>query len=366
MPLEPYLRGAIWWARGTIEYDGLPITAYLRESTRSSEEAGAKVWITAREKAERRRYIVGDQERPITFAEAILLYSADPQTAERLMPIVERIGNLPVKDISPKMVRDLGPELYPVNCTDSWRRWVITPVRAVINNAHDTLGGRCPPISIKGYSAEQREKQDRQRGKRSRVERAPGSLEWLLRFRQEAGRYHAALALLMYVTGARVGQAVRMHPDLHLDLQNGRICVPGAKGHADRWLAAPVELVVELANLPAKTPRGWERTKANRRVFGFASSCGPLKGWRTACRRAGIAYLPPHSAGRHGFGQEFNVRQPIDEKSAGAYGGWRDTNLMKRTYTHAEDFEAKIHAAFRTGLVQAENATGLKLLKGGG
>jgi hypothetical protein len=39
---------------------------------------------------------------------------------------------------------------------------------------------------------------------------------------------------------------------------------------------------------------------------------------------------------------------------------------MRRTYTHAEDAEGKILAAFRTGLVQAEKATGLKLLKKAG
>jgi hypothetical protein len=39
---------------------------------------------------------------------------------------------------------------------------------------------------------------------------------------------------------------------------------------------------------------------------------------------------------------------------------------LARTYTHAEDVESKIHAGFRTGLVQAETATGLKLLKKAG
>jgi integrase len=186
----------------------------------------------------------------------------------------------------------------------------------------------------------------------------------LLRFREKAPARAAALALTMYVTGARVGQSIRMHPKKHLDLQNNRICIPGAKGHDDRWITIPVELVVELANLKPKTPRGWDRNdKRNLRVFGYASNCGPLKAWRQACKDAKIDYRSPHAAGRHGFGQEFNVRQPVDEKAAGKFGGWKDTGLMKRTYTHAEDADSKILAAFRTGLVQAEKATGLKLLK---
>jgi integrase len=362
MPLETYLRGATYWAKGRVEYLGRPITDYIRESTGAFDESGARQWIAERVERETRRHLVGE-ERSLTFADAVTLYSPTPTMAKYLIPILDELGDTLVKEISPKMVRDLGKQLYPENCTDTWRRWVITPTRAVINNAHDL--GRCPPIKIKGYTNEERIAQDKARKKPSRIERQPGSWEWLLQFRQHAGRYHAALALFMFATGARVGQAVAMHPDKHLDLQNARVCIPGAKGHADRWLDIPMELVVELANLPKKVPKGWPATRANRRVFGFASRCGPLKGWQTACKRAGIVYLPPHSAGRHGFGQEFNVRQPVDEKAAGKFGGWSDTGLMKRTYTHAEDVVTKIHANFSTGLVQAENSTGLKLLNQG-
>jgi integrase len=365
VPLETYLRGSTWWARGTADYNGRPITGYIRESTRSSDPGGAWDWIAEREERERRRYLLGEEERPLTFADVVTLYDPTPEMAKALIPLLNELGEKLVRDITPAMVRDLGLKLYPANCADYWRRWVVTPVRAVINHGHDQLGGRCPPIKIKGYPEKERIAQDIKRKKPSRIERQPGSWEWLLRFRAEADRYAAALALLMFATGARVGQAVRMHPKDHLDLPNARICIPGAKGHADRWITVPMELVVELANLPPRTPRGWERKRANLRVFGYASRCGPIRAWRSACDRAGIPYLPPHSSGRHGFGQEFKVRQAIDEKAVGQFGGWRDTVLLAKTYTHAEDVDDKIHGAFRTGLVQAELATGLKLLKNG-
>ncbi|MGJ0508950.1 MAG: tyrosine-type recombinase/integrase [Methylocystis sp.] len=366
MPLEAYRRGRIWWARGTVDYNGRPITGYIRESTGASEESGANDWITEREDRERRVYLIGEEARQLTFNDALLLYNPTSQMALALIPIAAEFGEMLVKHITPALVRDLGPKLYPKNCTDYWRRWVITPTRAVINNGHDLKGALCPPIKIKGYSEDERIAQDKKRKKASRIERRPGDWEWLLRFREHAAPRPAALALLMYVTGARVGQAVRMHPAKHLDLQNNRICIPGAKGHEDRWITIPVELVVELANLKPKTPRGWDRTdKRNLRVFGYASSCGPLKAWHSACEAAKIDYRSPHAAGRHGFGQEFNVRQPVDEKAAGQFGGWKDLALMKRTYTHAEDAGGKILAAFRTGLEHAEKATGLKLMKSG-
>lgn len=362
MSLTPYKRGPVWWAKGRVEYNGLPITDYIRESTGSSTEAGARQWITDRQATEERRFLLGDEaheEHVFTFADAVVLYNPDATTAKYLLPLVGRLGALPVRSITPKMIRDLGPELYPKNATDTWRRWVITPARAVINNAHEL--GKCPPIRIAGYDKDERVKQDRRRGKKSQVRKQPGSWEWLLKFRQHAKRHHAALALFMFATGSRIGQAVAMTP-ADLDLDNGRVTIPGAKGHDDRTIAIPPELVAELRALPPKVPRGWDRRfKRNLRVFGFASKDGPRKHWIAACKKAGIPYLPPHSSGRHGFGQEMRVRQGIDKKAVGDFGGWSDTELLDRTYTHSENHEAKILEALRTGLVQAEKNTGLKL-----
>jgi integrase len=358
--LTPYKRGPVWWVKGRVEVNGRAVSAYLRESTGSSSESGARDWIREREAQEERRFYIGDESEQITFMGAVILYSPTPQMSRYLEPLLKELGPYPCHKITPKMIKDLGPKLYPNNCTDSWRRWVVTPARAVINNAHEL--GRCPPIKIKGYDKEERVRQDKRRGKRSRVAKTPGSWEWLLAFREHAGPYHAALAHFMFVTGRRVGQSVAMHPDA-LELDKARARVPGAKGHDDEWVDLSPELVAELSDLPAKRPRGWLRTHDNLRVFGFADRCSPLKGWRSACKRAGIAYLPPHSAGRHGFGQEMVVRQRVDAQATARFGAWSDTSMLSRTYTHAEDVSRKIHRANRTGRVQAEKRTGLKLLK---
>lgn len=165
----------------------------------------------------------------------------------------------------------------------------------------------------------------------------------------------------MFMTGARISQAVSMHPDRHLKLDEGMVCIPAAKGHDDRWINVPDELVKELRSLPRLYPRGVPHEPENLRVFGFADRSSPRKGWAKACRAAKIELLPFHAAGRHGFGQEMNVRQGIDEKAAGEFGGWSDTTLMRRTYTHAEQAANKIHEAQRRGLRLAEHKTKLKL-----
>lgn len=358
--LTSYKRGIVWWAKGRIEYNGRAISDYIRESTGASTAQGAQDWINEREAREIRRYLVGE-ENSLTFADAVLLYDPTSEMAGYLIPLVEELGNRPVPSISPKEVRDLGQKLQPNNSTDTWRRQIITPIRAVINNAHDL--GKCPPIKIKGYSTAERTAQDKNRNKPSRKRKMPGSWDWLLKFRQHAPQAHGTLALFMFMTGARIGQAVAMHPSKHLDLQNAKVCIPSAKGHADEWIDIPMELVVDLANLTPKVPRGHKRHHMNLRVFGFASRCGPLKAWKSACSKAGIPYLPPHSAGRHGFGQETAIRQGVDKQAVARAGRWADVQMIDRTYTHPEDSTAKIHTAFRTGLVQAEISTGLKLLE---
>lgn len=367
MPLSPYLRGETWWAKGRVEYNGRAISGYIRESTGASTESGARDWIIEREERERRRHFTGEETGPLTFNDALLLYSPDPVTARYLEPICLEIGDMLVRDITPALIKELGAKLYPNNGTDTWRRWVVTPARSVINHAHDVLGGhKCPAIKIKGYTEAERVAQDKKRKKASRLERRPGDWEWLLKFRQHAPARLGAMALLMFATGRRIGQVVQLHPKHLIKLQQGKVYIPGSKGHADAWVDIPPEVVADLANIVPKHPRGWDRNnRRGLRVFGYASSCGPLKAWRAACKDAKIDYRSPHAAGRHGFGQEQVVRQGTDAKAAAKYGAWSDTQMLSKTYTHAEDVESKIHAGFRTGLVQAETSTGLKLLKAG-
>lgn len=360
MPLEAYLRGKTWWARGTVEINGRPVSEYIRESTKSSTERGAKDWIAEREALEIRRHHVGEEAEAMTFARAVELYKPTPDMAKYLIPILKEFGPVACRSLTAELVRDLAKRLYPDNSADSWKRWVITPTRAVVNGAHARYPNECPRLHIADFSPKERIEQDKKRGKKSRVRKTPGSWEWLLKFRTKASKRNGALALFMFTTGARIGQAVAMRPD-HLDLDNKQATIPGAKGHDDRVVTLTDEMVADLRALKPRVPRGWDNKAANLRVFGYAERQGPLKNWRKACKDAGIDYLPPHSAGRHGFGQEMRVRQGVDTKAIEDVGGWSPAGgMVDRTYTHAENTSAKVLKALRTGRVQAEKKTGLK------
>lgn len=363
MPLKTYERNGWWWFKGRI--DRLPGSKYHRQGTGlpvQAPEAEAIALAAEFEAREIKRHYVGE-EKTLTFSEAVMMYDARDMEANDLVKIVPHLGDRPVAEITPQEVRNLGAVLYPDGSTDSWQRHVVTPVRAVINNAHDL--GKCPPIRVKAYSKADRLRQDRTRGKQSRVEKTPGSWEWLIAFRSKANRYQAAMALFMFETGARISQAASMTID-DLDLQNARVWMPEAKGMEAQWVTISMELVVELANLPARRPRKGPhgiRQPKGYRVFGYAGKNGVYRAWKTACKKAGIEEIMPHAAGRHGFATEMLVRQKLDPASVAKGGRWSDLALMQKTYMHDEGSTEKIQEALRTGRVHAGSYDAAKARK---
>ena len=87
MPLQIYKRGRFYWVKGWVEYNGRPITGTYRRSTKASTKEGARDWVAIETKMQIRRHVVGD-EISKTFSDAILLYNASKEDAERLIPIV--------------------------------------------------------------------------------------------------------------------------------------------------------------------------------------------------------------------------------------------------------------------------------------
>lgn len=334
MPLEPYLRGNTYWAKGRVEIDGRPISEYLRVSTGASSESGARTWIAEETERQIRRHLVGEAPGELTFGQAVVLYDAKPATAKMLLRVLDDLEFRAVSSITPRELRDLGRKLMPNAATDTWWREVVTPVRAVINNAHDQ--GLCPPIRVKGYTRKERLDQDRARGKQSRVERMPADRAWIDAFCAAADPHNAALLEFMFETGARIGQAVALMPE-DLDLGRARVWMPESKGHEAQWVAISKAMTARLKLLLPKQPRvRGERKLHPARVFGYAHSTSMHKRWRSICKVAGIDYIAPHAAGRHGFYTEMRVRQGLDPITAAKAGRWSDPTLPDRVYGHSE------------------------------
>lgn len=360
MPLEVYQRGRIWYAKGRVDYNGTPITEYARVSTGASTEAGARDWCATEEDRQIRRHLLGD-EAVLTFADAVMLYQAKPQEAGYLIKVLSELGHVALMKITPKMVKNLGPKLYPEASTETWWRQIVTPVRAVINNAHEE-GKGTPPIKIAAYSEKQRIDQDHARGKQSRVERVPFSKQWVEAFCAYADPYNAALVRFIFETGARADQATSLVRD-DLDLMNKRFWIKAQKGHAAQWVAISHQMMIELANLPAKQPKNRKtNTLLKARVFGYASRGGYRKAWASICKNAGIPMLSAHS-GRHGFYTELRVRQNLDPITSAKAGRWKNAALPDARYAHVEADMGEIRERFRTDPVQTQTGLGINQLK---
>lgn len=346
--LELYRRGQTWWVRGRLEGE----ERYYRESLGTADEAVAKAKVRAIEGEARKRAILGrDAPKPedqLTLSGAVLLFPARGNDARYMSKVLLEIGDTRLRDITPKMVKQLARKLYPNASADTWQRQVIVPVRAVINAAHEE--GYCPPIRIRAFTKNERMTQDRARGKDSGVKKKPGSWAWVLAFRERADPRLGAMALFMFTTGARIGQTMAMKRKGDLDLFRKRVRLPAAKGHATQWIDILPEVAAAIGALPK--PNG----KMNQeRVFYWA---GERSGWfyaewKRACTEAGIEYLSPHAAGRHGFGTETIVRQKIDPATAARDGRWSSAKVLLDTYAHAEDGSSSVQQAFQAGLAAA-------------
>lgn len=349
MPLQPKLRNNVYYAVGKVEYNGRPITKYIRRSTGASTEAGARDWIRDFEEAQIRRYHFGEEAEVVTFGKAILEYHAKPTQALALMKLLDaapELENKPIKEITGKYIKRLGLDLFPDLCTDSVFRHVVSPVRAVVNNMHEL--GKGPPLKVKAFTEAERIERDTKRGKLSRKPRNASDKQWIEKFRANADPYNAALVRFMFQTGCRIDQAVSVFPK-DLDAVGCRVRLKAQKGHPEQWVAVSSDLMQELSNLKPKQPlnrKTGQRLPA--RVFGYASKSGYRKTWQTICKKADIPYLSAHEAGRHGFGTEMFVRQGLDAITVAKFGRWKTPQLVLSTYGHADTSENEIRELFDT------------------
>lgn len=357
MPLEVYEREGKWWIRGRITLNGRAISPYIRRSSGASSEQAALLVAAEIERLTQRRHIVGE-ESSLSWNDAVFLYNASPKEAGYLLAIQHELADKLVAEITPEWVREMAKRIYPHCSTDTMKRCVLTPISAVINNAHDK--GKCPPIRIKGFSAKERIAHDAERGKQSRTPKRPGDWQWINSLRGHASPHVQAGVEFMFETGARIGQLIAIKPT-DVDIPKKRVWLIAQKGHPAQWVTVSHELIVMIANLKPKRPHNSKKgERLDARVFGYATRGGFSSALRKGCEVAGIDYRPPHSAGRHGFYTELRVRQQMDPVTAAKMGRWAKAALPDAVYAHVEDDEAMVREQIRTARVQSTRANTVK------
>lgn len=327
MPLEIYRRGGIWHCRGTVGPDGRRKRIRKSLNTKNKDTA-------ARQAAEiEKKYWDGYFDGPaaiLTFAAAARIYRNAGKSDPCLAAVEKYLGNTLVRDITETAVQTMAKELYPRATGASLNRLVLVPTKSVIN--HCARSNMCSPLRVTPYEID------------SKV-RDPATLEWVQTFMQHAGPHLGAMALFMFLTGARVGEACAVQWD-DVDLTAATVKIRQSKVNSERMSHLPVPLVVAIANLQ-KIP--------NRGVFGYSKAANLRSAWDGAVGRAGIKHLSPHCC-RHGFATGL-LRRGIDVVTVAWLGGWKSPELVLRTYGHANKDTRLVDRLLDTPVTQPMSQT---------
>ena len=302
MPLTLYRRGKIWHYRGTVA------GRLLRGSTKTARKEIAQR-IAAEEE---QRLWKGHLDGPasvLTFAQAAGLYRLAGKQERFLRPIEDHWRDTPVKAITAGAVRQSAITLYPTAGPATRNRQAIVPTQAIINHAAEL--GRCTHIRVSRFPVPKKAK-------------TPATWAWIQAFMAHTKKPNlAALACLMFLTGARISQALAVTWK-DVDFRTCKVRIKAsAKGDDDRLAHMPSELIAALANIEGER---------EGQLFRFKSSGNIKTQWAGACRRAGIEALTPHSC-RHGFATVLldNGVSPI---TVAKKGGWKDARHVFQTYGH--------------------------------
>jgi integrase len=327
MPITLYKRGQIWHYRGTVA------KRRLRGSTRTARKEIA-LRIAAELEARHWKGALDGPAAVLTFAQAAMLYRAAGKQDRFLRPIEDHWKDAPIKAITAGAIRQSAITLYPAAGPATRNRQVIVPTQAIINHAaeHEL----CPHIRVKRFPVTKKAKE-------------PVSWEWVQAFMTHAGTPGlAALACLMYLTGARITKALAVQWS-DVDFKARKVLIRGTrKGDDDRRAHMPNELIAALANIPG------ERTGP---VFVIKNRSNARTQWAGACARAGIKFLSYHRC-RHGFATGL-LDKGVNPITVAKRGGWKDARHVFETYGHdvaAEDITNVLTDTPATQTVQKRNA----------
>ena len=301
MPLKIYKRGDTWHYRGSVAGQR------LRGSCKTADKAIAARQIAEIE-ARQWKCSFDGPEAVLTFAQAASLYRAAGKSTRFLAKVEDQFRNTLVRDIKPGMIRQMAIDLYPGCSGSGMNRMGIVPAQAVINHAAESE--LCQPIRVRRFKVDARIKE-------------PVTLEWVRALQAHASPAIGGLALFMFLTGARIGEAIGLQWD-EIELTKGTALIRESKVGNERLAHLPVPLVVAVANIPMVKGRG---------VFFYQHPTDITKAWNGAIKRAGIKKLSPHSC-RHGFATGL-LRKGIDVHTVAELGGWRGPTQVLKTYGHA-------------------------------
>lgn len=324
MPLTIYRRpgGKIWHYRGTVA------GRRVRGSTGTAEKETAQRLAAERETREWKSRLDGP-ESVLTFSQAATLYLAAQKPDRFIVELVAYWKDTPVKAINSGTVRQAAIVLYPKATGATRNRHVIVPTAAIIN--HAASQDLCKHLKVKRFPVLSKKK-------------TPATWEWVQAFMAHANPHLGALCCFMFLTGARVSEAVDLRWG-DVDLSEATALIRQTKVGKERIAHLPKTLVVAIANIASnREPSG--------KVFKYSTRSTVKPQWNKVINRAKIAHLTFHAC-RHGFATSL-LHKGVDPITVAKLGGWASAQLVFETYGHAKDDKTLANLLIDTPATQPE------------
>jgi integrase len=303
MPLTLFKRGKIYHYRGTVN------GARLRGTTGTADRKTAEKIASGIEAAQWKSDLDGPAS-VLTFSEAAEKYRLAGRSDRFIKRLKDYWKTTLVKDITSGAVRNAAIVICPKGKGATRNRHVIVPTQAIINHAAEL--GLCPRLKVARFPVETKRKK-------------PATWEWVQAFMAHANPHLAALCCFMFLTGARVTEAINVRWE-DVDLVKRKALIRQTKVGAERWAHLPAPLMVAIANIQG------ERTG---KVFKYSTRDTAKPQWNKVIKRAKIEYLTYHSC-RHGFATAL-LHKKIDPITVSKLGGWKSPQHVFNTYGHAMD-----------------------------
>src|SRR3990167_2127609 len=186
MPLTIFKRGNIWHYRGTVA------GRLLRSSTRTADKTTA-LRIAAEIEARQWKGHLDGPASVLTFAQAVALYQKSGRAMRYVLSVLDYWKDTPVKAINGGAIRQAAMNLHPKVTGATRNRQVIVPTQAIINHAAEME--LCPRLSVKRFPVVRKEKE-------------PASWTWVEAFMSVSSPHLGALVCFMFLTGARISEAL--------------------------------------------------------------------------------------------------------------------------------------------------------------
>ena len=327
MPLKLYRRddGDIWHYRGTVA------GRRLRGSTGSAKKEVADRYVSEIESRQWKGHFDGP-EAVLTFAQASIMYR-DSEKATRFLDKVEDYWkNTIVKDITGGGVRKGAMVTYTGVSGATRNRQFIVPTMAVIN--HTASLDMCRNLKVDRFPVVTKEK-------------VPATWEWVQAFMAVASPHLGALAAFMFLTGARISEALDLRWS-DVDLAARRALIRQTKIGAERRPHLPPVLVAAMANIESNR-------EPDAKVFKYSTRDTAKPLWRAAAKRAKITPLSYHAC-RHGFATALLHRR-IDPITVAKLGGWKSAQHVFQTYGHAMEDDTLADLITDTPVTRAKKTT---------